>query len=96
MGSSSSYSSSSHPVKAKLTLLTWFERLRKGQRADCEPQRTDKQRTNLNYNSSEDPVSCPHWVGEPDELVMETPLAKRVIGDNVLSFDYTLYDIARL
>ena len=88
--SSSSYSSSSHPVKAKLTL---FERSRKGQRTDCGPQRTAKQRTNLNYDSSEDPASCPHWGGEPDELVMETPLAKRVIGDNVLSCDYTLYMI---
>ena len=31
------YIRSSHLVKAR---LTWFERLQKGQRADCEAQRT--------------------------------------------------------
>ena len=35
-------------------------------------------------------ASCPHWSGEPGELVMETPLAKRVIGDYVLSCDYMI------
>ena len=73
----SSNSSSSHPVKAKLTLLDWFERSRKGQRADGEVQRT-----NLNDDSSEDPAGCPHWSGEPGELVVETLLAKRVRGDH--------------
>ena len=77
-----SNSSSSHAVKAKLTLLDWFERQsRKRQRTDHEAQRT-KQRTNLNDNSSEDPAGCSHWSGEPGELVVETPLAKRVRGDH--------------
>ena len=49
-----------------------------------------KQRTNLNDDSSEDPVSCPHWNCEPGELAMEMPLAKRVIGDLVLSCDYII------
>ena len=79
-----------HPVKDKLTLLTWFERSRKGQRADCEAQRTTQTADKLNDDSSEDPVSCPHWSSEPGKLVMETPLAKRVIGDQVLSCDYDI------
>ena len=41
----------------------------------------------MNDDSSKDPASCPHWSGETGELVMETPLAKRVIGDHVLSCD---------
>ena len=52
-----------------------------------------KQQTNLNDDSSKDPVSFPHWSGESGELVMEMPLAKRVIGDHVLSIQY---NIARL
>ena len=61
--------------------------MQKGQRTDCEAQRT-KQRTNLNDDSSEDPARWPHWSGEPREIVMEKPLAKRIIGDHVLSCDY--------
>ena len=61
--------------------------MQKGQRADCEAQRT-KQRTNLNDDSIKDPARWPHWSGEPREIVMETPLAKRIIGNHVLSCDY--------
>ena len=59
--------------------------MQKGQRADCEAQRT-----NLNDDSSKDPAGWPHWSGEPREIVMETPLAKRIIGDHVLSCDYMI------
>ena len=37
----SSNSSSSHPVKAKLTFLDWFERSWKGQIANCEVKQTE-------------------------------------------------------
>ena len=68
-----------------------------------EAQRTMQTADKLNDDSSEDPANCPHWSGEPGEVVMETPLAKRVlvmemplakrvIGDHVLLCDY--YDIA--
>ena len=72
--------SSSHPVKTKLTLSDWFERSRK-QRAVCEA---------LNDDSSEGPVGCSHWSGEPDELTVEMPLAKRVRhdhGDDCIAID---------
>ena len=59
--------------------------MQKGQRADCEAQRT-----NLNDDSSKDPARWPHSSGEPREIVMETPLAKRIIGDHVLSCDYMI------
>ena len=66
-----------HPAKAKLTLLDWFQRSRKGQRADCEAQRKNVD----DAVSSEDPEGCSHWSVEPDE-VEETPLAKRVRVDH--------------
>ena len=78
MESINSNINSNHPVKTKLTL---FERSRKKQRADYEAQRI-KHRTNLNDDSSEDPAVCPHWSGDPGELVMEMPLAKKARGDH--------------
>ena len=69
-------------------MLTWFKRSRKGQRADCEAQWTMQTADKLSDDSSKDPASCPHWSSEPGELVMKTPLAKRV--NHVLSCDYDI------
>ena len=35
-----------------------------------EAQRTMQIADKLNDDSSEDPASCPHWSGEPGEVVM--------------------------
>ena len=63
----SSNSGGRHPVKAKLTLLDWFQRSRKGQRVDCEAQWTGQWTNVDDAVSSEDPAGCSHWSVEPDE-----------------------------
>ena len=35
-------------------------------------------------------MGCPHWIGEPGELIVEMPWAKRIRGDQVATYD--IYD----